>query len=88
MVLVGLMAALHVVAGLVIHQLFSPSGRFTRTSLLSLSAAYSFLIVSIIWVVLAKPEIDSNQFATRLFTPGGLYRLWDQSLDDTRIPMP
>jgi protoporphyrinogen IX oxidase len=32
-----------------------------------------------LWVVLAKPHIDSNQFAVRLFEPGGLARLWHQS---------
>jgi hypothetical protein len=35
-------------------------------------------------VVLAKPHIDSNQFATNLFTPGGLR----QFLGETRIPIP
>jgi protoporphyrinogen IX oxidase len=79
MVLVGLMAMLHVVAGLVMHQLFSPTGRFGRGSFVALSVAYAVLITAILWVVLAKPHIDSNQFAVRLFEPGGLARLWHQS---------
>jgi len=88
MVLVGIMAILHVVAGLVIHQLFSPKGRFGGFSFVALSGTYAVLIVAIIWVVLAKPQIDSNQFAAHLFEPGGLSRLWHQSFGDTRMPMP
>ena len=88
MVLVGIMAMLHVVAGLVIHQLFSPKGRFGGFSFVALSGTYAVLIVAIIWVVLAKPQIDSNQFAAHLFKPGGLSRLWHQSFGDTRMPMP
>ena len=88
MVLVGLMAMLHVVAGLVMHQLFSPTGRFGRPSFVALSVAYAMLISAILWVVLAKPHIDSNRFAAHLFEPGGLSRLWHQSFGDTRMPMP
>jgi putative membrane protein len=88
MALVGLMAMLHVVAGLVIHKLFLPDGRFGLAALISLSGAYMVLITAIIWVVLAKPHVDSNQFATQLFEPGGLGRLWDQSFGDTKMPMP
>ena len=79
---------LHVVAGLVVHQLFSPRGRFGRVSFITLSGTYAVLIVAILWVVLAKPQIDSNQFAAHLFEPGGLSRLWHQSFGDTRMPMP
>ncbi len=88
MVLVGLMAMLHVVAGLVMHQLFSPSGRFGRLSLVALASSYAVLITAIVWVVLAKPHIDSNQFAKQLFEPGGLSRAVRHSLGDTRIPIP
>ena len=75
MVLVGLMAMLHVVAGLVMHRLFAPNGRFGRLSFVALASGYAVLITAIVWVVLAKPHIDSNQFATHLFEPGGLARL-------------
>ena len=88
MSLVGLMTALHVVAGLVIHKLFLPGGKFGLGSLLSMASGYLILITAIIWVVLAKPDIDSNQFATELFTPGGLGELWERSPDDTKMPMP
>ncbi|RZU01259.1 CopD family protein [Rivibacter subsaxonicus] len=88
MVLVGIMVMLHVVAGLVVHQLFSPAGRFSRLSFVALSGTYAVLIVAIVWVVLAKPQIDSNQFAVQLFEPGGLSRLWHQFFGDTRMPRP
>ena len=88
MVLVGLMAMLHVVAGLVMHQLFSPSGRFGRFSFLTLASTYLVLVTAIVWVALAKPVIDSNQFAAHLFEPGGLKQWVRQSLGDTRMPIP
>ena len=88
MVLVGIMAMLHVVAGLVMHQLFSPRGRFGGFSFVALAGTYAVLIAAILWVVLAKPHIDSNQFAAHLFEPGALSRLWHQSFGDTRMPIP
>jgi uncharacterized membrane protein len=88
MLLVGIMAMLHVVAGLVLMKLFSPKGRFSRFSYLALTSAYIVLITAIIWVVLAKPHIDSNQFAAHLFEPGGLGRGLHQSLGEIRMPTP
>ena len=88
MVLVGMMAMLHVVAGLVLMQLFTPQGRFSRLSYITLMAAYMVLITAIIWVVLAKPHLDSNAFAAQLFEPGGLGRWVHQFLGETRIPTP
>ena len=84
MVLVGLLVMLHVVAGLTLMHLFEPTGRFGRFSYVALTVSYLVLIVAIIWVVLAKPHIDSNQFATRLFAPGGLR----QVLGEIIMPMP
>ncbi|SMG55186.1 CopD family protein [Paraburkholderia susongensis] len=88
MVLVGIMAMLHVVAGLVLHELFLPDGRFSRVSLIVLSAAYIVVIVAIIWIVLAKPHIDSNLIAPHLFEPGGLGRWLHHSFGETRMPTP
>ena len=88
MLLVAAMSMLHVVAGLILARLFSPKGRFGRLAYAGLSTAYVVLIAGILWLVLAKPEIDSNQFAAQLFEPGGLGRWLDQSLDDTRMPTP
>lgn len=74
MVLVGLMAMLHVVAGLILVKLFLPNGRLGGTSCIALSIAYAVLITAVVWIVLAKPHIDANQFAAHLFEPGGLKR--------------
>ena len=74
MVLVGLMAMLHVVAGLILVKLFLPNGRLGRPSCVALSIAYAALITAVVWIVLAKPHIDANQFAAHLFEPGGLRR--------------
>ncbi len=88
MLLVAIMAMLHIVAGLILLQLFSPEGRFSRLSYMALTSAYMVLITAIIWVVLAKPHIDSNQFAVHLFEPGGLGRWLHQSFGEIRMPTP
>lgn len=75
MLLVAIMAMLHVVAGLVLHHLFSPKGRFTWSSYVTLTSAYVVVIAAILWVVLAKPHIDSTLFAAHLFEPGALARV-------------
>jgi protoporphyrinogen IX oxidase len=84
MLLVAIMVMLHVAAGLVLAHLFEPTGHFGRFFFVGLTIAYLVLITAVIWVVLAKPHIDSNLFATNLFTPGGLR----QFLGETRIPIP
>lgn len=84
MVFVAGMVMLHVAAGLVTTHLFEPEGRFSLASCIMLTSAYLALIVAIIWVVLAKPGIDSNQFAPDLFTPGALR----QFFLETRMPTP
>ena len=88
MVLVGIMAMLHVVAGLILVHLFLPEGRFSWLSYLALTSAYIVLITAIIWIVLAKPQFDSNQFAAHLFEPGGLGRWLHQSFGEIRMPTP
>jgi uncharacterized membrane protein len=84
MLLVSMMVMLHVVSGLILGRLFEPAAGFGRFSCVALTGAYLVLITATIWVVLAKPHIDSNQFATNLFAPGGLR----QFFGDTRMPMP
>ena len=84
MLLVAIMVMLHVMAGLILAHLFEPKGQFGRLSFIALTSAYLVLITAIILVVLAKPHIDSNQFATNLFAPGGLR----QFLGEIRTPMP
>jgi uncharacterized membrane protein len=84
MVLVGILVMLHVVAGLILMHLFEPSGHFGRFSYIALTGSYLVLITAIIWMVLAKPQIDSNQFAADLFSPGGLRHFFGE----TRMPIP
>jgi protoporphyrinogen IX oxidase len=88
MVLVGMMSMLHVVAGLVLLQLFAPNGHFGRGAYVALTSAYIVLISAIVWVVLAKPHIDSNAIVPHLFEPGGLERWLHHSLGETRMPTP
>lgn len=88
MVLVGIMAMLHVLAGLILLQLFTPEGRFSRLSYVALTSAYVVLAAAIIWIVLAKPHVDSNQIAAHLFEPGGLGRWLHQSFGVIRMPTP
>lgn len=88
MVLVGVMAMLHVLGGLVLLQLFSPTGRFGRLSYVALMSAYAVVIAGILWMVLAKPQIDSNAIAAHLFEPGALGRWMYQSFGVTKMPTP
>ena len=88
MVLVGAMAMLHVVAGLTAVRVFAPSGRFGKWSFVVLTVLYLVLIVAILWVVLAKPVIDSKQIAPGLFEPGALELRLRQAFGPTRTPTP
>ena len=88
MVLVGVMVMLHVVAGLVAVRVFEPDGRFGRGSYFALTGAYLALIVAILWVVLAKPAIDSAELAPGLFEPGALAPLIRQIFGATSTPTP
>jgi protoporphyrinogen IX oxidase len=88
MLLVGGMAMLHVMAGLVLLHLFLPKGHFGRLSYIALTSAYVGLIGAILWVVLAKPHIDSTLIATHLFEPGALARILGHSFGETRMPIP
>ena len=88
MVLVGTMVMLHVLAGLVAVRVFEPDGRFGLRSCFALTSSYLVLIVAIIWIVLAKPAIDSTQFAADLFQPGGLAPLVRQVFGLTNTPTP
>lgn len=88
MLFVGVMVMLHVVAGLVTTRVFAPEGRFGLRSCVALTGVYLVLIVAIIWIVLAKPTIDSTQVAADLFRPGALEKLLRQVFGVTRTPTP
>jgi protoporphyrinogen IX oxidase len=72
MVLVGLMASLHVVTGLVLLRSFGRGRRLWRWQALLLSGAMLVIIVPILWLVLAKPHLPSDQLRPALFAPGSL----------------
>jgi putative membrane protein len=84
MVLVGTLVMTHVLAGLLLVRVFSPDGRFGLCSHIALTSAYLVLIAAIIWIVLAKPHIDSGQFTPGLFKPGAIR----QFFSEIRTPMP
>lgn len=88
MALVGAMVMLHVLAGLVAMRVFEPGGRFGSRFRVTLTGCYLVLIVAIIWVVLAKPTIDSTQFLTELFQPGALAPWLLQIFGLTSTPTP
>jgi uncharacterized membrane protein len=88
MVLVGAMVMLHVLAGLTAVRVFASDGRFGSRSCVGLTSVYLVLIVAIIWVVLAKPTIDSAQFAAHLFEPGALEPWLRQLFGVTSTPTP
>jgi uncharacterized membrane protein len=88
MVLVGAMVMLHVLAGLTLATVFDARGRFGGLACSALTLAYLGLIVGILWVVLAKPGIDANDFAPHLFDPGALAGRWHQFFGDIRTPTP
>ena len=77
MVFVGAMVMLHVVAGLILERVFDPDGRCSLFSYSALTSAYLVVITAILWIVLAKPDIDANAFASHLFDPGALRRYFD-----------
>lgn len=72
MLLVGAMVMLHVLAGLITVRVFGSAGRFGRFSYVALTCAYLLLIIAILWIALAKPDLDPNQFTKNLFAPGAL----------------
>lgn len=72
MLLVGAMVMLHVVAGLIAVRVFESAGRFGRFSYVSLTCAYLLLITAILWIALAKPDLDPTPFTKNLFVPGAL----------------
>lgn len=88
MVFVAAMVMLHVVAGLVAMRVFAPDGRFGSRSFVALTVSYLVLIVAILWVVLAKPVINSAQLAPGLFEPGALAPLVRQIFGVTSTPTP
>lgn len=88
MVLVGSMAMLHVLAGVLVTGMYTRGRRIGPVGFWALTVAYAALIVGVLWVVLAKPVIDSGEIGKELFAPGELKQRARQILGDTRTPTP
>jgi len=83
LLVVGLLILIHVRQGFVILHLFDPDGRYARWRQWAATTATTVVIAAILWLVLAKPEIDLAMLPPVMRQPGGL-----QSLLDTMVPMP
>lgn len=88
MVLVGAMAMLHVLAGVLLTGMYTGGRRIGPFGFWALTLSYAVLIVGVLWVVLAKPTIDSGEVGKELFAPGELKQRARQILGDTRTPTP
>lgn len=72
LVIVGILVALHVRAGLLILRVFDPGGRISRAAVMSLTAGTLAAVAGVLLVVLWKPQIDALALAPDLFRPGQL----------------
>lgn len=72
LVMVGMLAALHVWAGLLILRVFDADGRIGRGTALSMTVATLGTVAGVLVVVLWKPGIDAMALAPGLFRPGRL----------------
>lgn len=80
---VGLLAAFHVREGYIILHLFDRDGRYARWRQIAATTATLCSIGAILWLVLAKPSIGTDELPRWILEPGGL-----QSLLETINPMP
>lgn len=72
LLVVGILSALHVRAGLLVLAVFDPDGNISRGGTLTLTATTVAAITAILLVVLWKPLIDAQELAPGLFQPGRL----------------
>ncbi|KQT57384.1 MULTISPECIES: CopD family protein [unclassified Aureimonas] len=72
LVFVGILVALHVWIGLLVLSIFDEGGRFARWRVYAGVGALSAVMLSIFYVVLAKPDIPLDILPGFLFQPGGL----------------
>jgi uncharacterized membrane protein len=75
LVLVGILAILHVQAGLLVLRVFDADGQISRGGVLSMTGGTLATVAGVLLVVLWKPQIDAAAFAPGLFTPGQLSEL-------------
>ncbi len=72
LVIVGILVALHVWAGLLILQVFDPGGQISRGGAVSMTVATLATVTGVLVIVLWKPQIDAVALAPDLFHPGRL----------------
>lgn len=72
LVVLGVLAALHVRAGLLILQVFDTDGVLGKAGAVLLTAATLAAVSGVLVLVLWKPQIDALALAPDLFRPGGL----------------
>ncbi|MFN3823743.1 MAG: CopD family protein [Pseudorhodobacter sp.] len=72
LVLVGMLSGLHVLAGLLILQVFAVEGKIGGARVLSITAATLATMSGVLLLVLWKPQIDALALAPDLFRPGRL----------------
>ncbi len=72
LVAVGVLAAVHVQAGLLILRVFDPGGQISRGGTVSLTATTLATVATVLVLVLWKPPVDAQALAPGLFHPGRL----------------
>lgn len=69
---VGLLVLMHVTTGFAIISTFEPDGKRGRLGSAALSLGSLIAVIGILFFVLGKPEIGTQELAAGLFRPGGL----------------
>ncbi|PWK61454.1 CopD family protein [Roseicyclus mahoneyensis] len=72
LVIVGVLTALHVRAGLLILKVFDADASFSRGGATTLTVATLLSVTGVLLVVLWKPSFDAAVLNPDLFRPGGL----------------
>jgi uncharacterized membrane protein len=75
LLVVGILSALHVRAGLLVLAVFDRDGSISRGGALATTGATVAAVTAILVVVLWKPLIDVDDLAPGLFQPGGLAKI-------------
>jgi len=83
LVAVGALVVVHMRQGYVLLSLFEPGRSYALWRLVLALVATVGSIAAILWLVLAKPAIETARLPEWMLTPGGL-----QSLLETMMPMP
>ena len=76
--LVGGLALLHSLTGLVIIRLFREGEVYPVWRFIGVTALTVVLITGVLYLVLAKPSLDTGSLGELLSEPGGLRRLFDE----------